>query len=144
MRNEFVVDVRVVRKSMQHHESRTTAWKVPDIEVSASVRNPVLGESWKGRALGGSARYNCGAFCGSDHDFVSAYSRNAERAPATATITVAQRHAIVRACGRLEFFGTNAENRANDPYGQKAIKFLAVNRTVDSLAVRRSYCGWFV
>jgi hypothetical protein len=51
MRNEVVVDVQVVRKSMQQHESWTTTWKVPDIKASAGVRNPMLGESWKGRAL---------------------------------------------------------------------------------------------
>src|SRR6516162_6715799 len=63
MRNEVVVDVQVVWKSMQQHESWTTAWKVSDIKASASVRNPMLGESWKGRALRGS-----GAFCGNAHD----------------------------------------------------------------------------
>src|SRR6516164_9265998 len=63
MRNEIVVDVQAVRKSMQQHESWTTAWKVPDIKASASVRNPMLGESWKGRGLRGS-----GAFCGNAHD----------------------------------------------------------------------------
>src|SRR5258708_13249557 len=52
MRNELVVDVRVVRKSVQRHESRPAAWKVPDIQAFASVLNPVLGKSWKGRALG--------------------------------------------------------------------------------------------
>jgi hypothetical protein len=37
---------------VQRHESRPAAWKVPDIQASASVLNPVLGKSWKGRALG--------------------------------------------------------------------------------------------
>src|SRR6202035_938148 len=119
MRNKSVVDMRVVRKSMQHHESRPAAWKVPDIQASASMRNPVLGESWKGRTLGGSARSNCGAFYGIGHDFVSADSRTAEgafRLRPDATIALAWCRAIAQPCGRLEFFGTNTENEASDPW----------------------------
>ena len=52
MRNEFVVDVRVVRELMQQHESRPGAWEIPDIKPSASVLNPMLGENWKRRVLG--------------------------------------------------------------------------------------------
>ena len=52
MRNEVVVDVRVIRKSVQQHKSRPAARKVPDIKASASVLHPVLGESWKDRAVG--------------------------------------------------------------------------------------------
>ena len=52
MRNEVVVDVRVIRKSVQQHKSRPAARKVPDIKASASVPHPVLRESWKDRALG--------------------------------------------------------------------------------------------
>jgi hypothetical protein len=43
-----IVDVRAVRKSVQKPAAR----KVPDIKASASVPHPVLGESWKERAVG--------------------------------------------------------------------------------------------
>jgi len=52
MGNEVVVDVRVVRKTMQQHESRPAARKVSDIEAASTMLNPVLGESRKGHALG--------------------------------------------------------------------------------------------
>ena len=44
---EVVVDEQVARESVQQHKSRPTAWKVPDIQASASVLKLALGESWK-------------------------------------------------------------------------------------------------
>ena len=39
MRNEVVVDVRVVRKSVQHHGSGAAAREIADVQASATVRD---------------------------------------------------------------------------------------------------------
>jgi len=42
--NEVVIDVRVVRKSMQQHEGRPAARKVAEIQAAAIALNSMLGE----------------------------------------------------------------------------------------------------
>jgi hypothetical protein len=37
---------------VEQNESRPAARKVPDIQASASVLNPLFGETWNDRALG--------------------------------------------------------------------------------------------
>jgi hypothetical protein len=51
MGNEAIIDMRIIGEAVKQHKSRPTAWEIPDIEVSTSVVNPVLGKIGKGRAL---------------------------------------------------------------------------------------------
>jgi len=52
MRNEVIVNVQVVRKAVQHHESRSIAGEVADIDASTVTLNPVFGERRKRHVLG--------------------------------------------------------------------------------------------
>jgi len=57
MRNEVIVDVRVVRKSVQQHESRSVCGKVADIQVPAIAPDAMFGESGESGVLG--VRHGC-------------------------------------------------------------------------------------
>ena len=52
MRNEVVVDVRVVRKSVQHHESGAAAREIADVQASATARNSMFDEGRESGVLG--------------------------------------------------------------------------------------------
>src|SRR6516164_4122757 len=52
MRNEVVVNVRVVRKSVQHCESRSATGKVPDVQASAIALDSMFSERRESCVLG--------------------------------------------------------------------------------------------